>query len=107
MAQSTLLTTAPLAFAAKQYVVLSADDDPEARDALGELLIDLGFSPIVAKSGREALEFLRRGAKPALLFIDLHMPSMTGEALCRELDATPGLGEIPRVLVSGNPAWKE
>jgi CheY-like chemotaxis protein len=85
-------------------VVLVADDDLETRAATTEILIDAGYVPATARNGLEALEHLRAGLRPAVLVVDLYMPLMDGEALCRALDQDPQHALIPRILLSGNEA---
>ena len=83
--------------------VLVIDDDLDTRAACSELLADLGFWPMTMRNGLEALEYLRLGAKPMAVLVDLYMPLMDGETFCAACDADPRLAKIPRVLMSANP----
>ena len=60
-----------------QYRILVADDRPEARLVLVELLTSLGFSVREAQNGREAVE-LHSSYKPHLIIMDMQMPVMDG-----------------------------
>ena len=60
-----------------QYRILVADDRPEARLVLVELLTSLGFVVREAQNGREAVE-LHSSYKPHLIIMDMQMPVMDG-----------------------------
>jgi CheY-like chemotaxis protein len=81
--------------------VLVVDDDPDTRAATIDLLEAAGFRGVTARNGFEALQVLWGGLEPMALVIDLNMPLMDGEALCRELDAQPAYASIPRIVISG------
>lgn len=86
--------------------ILIVEDEPDIRDAL-RLALELdGFSVSTAANGREGLEALARGERPALVLLDLLMPVMNGAELLARLRADPALADQPVVLVSafGAPA---
>jgi DNA-binding NtrC family response regulator len=68
--------------------VLIVDDDEAMREALAEVVRDLGHAPRAAASGREALELLDRQATDAVL-LDLRMPGMDGLEVLRRIRARP------------------
>ncbi|HWE96981.1 MAG TPA: response regulator [Tepidisphaeraceae bacterium] len=86
-------------------VVLLVDDDPDcrmlARDAIARC--SAGCRVYEAGDGREALEFLRRpGApRPGLIFLDIEMPGMDGQAALRAIRSDPAFREVPVVMMSG------
>src|SRR5581483_1569797 len=65
--------------------ILVVDDEPASRDALCELLRTVGYAPLTAKDGVEALARLTRATVP-LVIADLKMPRMDGLALLREIE---------------------
>jgi DNA-binding NtrC family response regulator len=72
--------------------VLIVDDDPSARKILQSRLKMMNFQSLVASSGSEGLEQIRREA-PSIVLLDLQMPKTSGidvlKALKRErLEAT-------------------
>ena len=72
--------------------VLIVDDDPSARKIFQSRLKMMNFQSLVASSGSEGLEQIRREA-PSIVLLDLQMPRMSGidvlKALKRErLEAT-------------------
>jgi PAS domain S-box-containing protein len=71
--------------------VLAVDDDELVLENIAAMLEDLGHTPVVAASAREALETLDTNAVNVVI-TDHAMPVMTGLALAREIKARrPGL----------------
>ena len=52
-----------------------------------------------ATSGEEALKSAR-GGKPDLIVLDLHMPDMDGDTVCRLLKGDPETSSIPIIMLS-------
>ena len=57
--------------------ILVVDDDPDIRELLSDRLQLMGFEPLCAKDGAEALGILRQDA-PALTVLDLQLPGLGG-----------------------------
>lgn len=57
--------------------ILVADDDPDIRNLLTEVLSVSGFSVTMASNGREAVAATRE-INPDLIIMDMNMPSLTG-----------------------------
>ena len=57
--------------------ILIVDDDNELRLSLGEILINNGFSPALASSGRLAINLFTQ-ERPDAVLLDLNMPDMNG-----------------------------
>ncbi|MDT5295023.1 MAG: hypothetical protein QOJ76_1903 [Acidobacteriota bacterium] len=78
--------------------ILVADDEPDVRDLLCEILRAEGHEVCAASSGFEALERFRESGFDAV-FTDIGMPGMSGWELARavrELD-----GNIPLAVITG------
>ena len=58
--------------------ILVVEDDPDAREALIDVLEISGYSAEPAGNGREAIDLLRRSSLPSLIILDLQMPVMNG-----------------------------
>lgn len=58
-----------------------------------------GVTLLVAKSGRQAVDLVR-SERPHLVFMDLYMPEMNGDAACREIKSDPALRLTPVVMVT-------
>ncbi|WP_245448273.1 PAS domain-containing protein [Neorhizobium sp. T6_25] len=74
--------------------LLVVEDDQRVRAFSTEALRELGYTVSEASSGAEALQMIRGGLKPNLLFTDVVMPGMNG----REL-AEAALGLIPSLKI--------
>jgi CheY-like chemotaxis protein len=82
--------------------VLVVDDYADSREALREMLEDLGHHVIEAANGQEALNFLifHPEAKVNLILLDLQMPVMNGWELLEVLRNYVRLARIPVLVVS-------
>ncbi len=56
---------------------------------------------VIARSGEEAVEAVRR-ERPDLLLLDMHLGDMTGLDVVRELGGAAGLGGLPFVALSAD-----
>jgi CheY-like chemotaxis protein/HPt (histidine-containing phosphotransfer) domain-containing protein len=65
-------------------VILVADDEPVNQKVFSLILEKLGYNPITANNGEEALE-KAKAAEPALAFFDILMPKMNGLEAARKL----------------------
>jgi two-component system NtrC family response regulator len=80
-------------------VVLIVDDEKALRDGLSEAIRDLGYEPVVASSGREALAVAAK-AKPDAVLLDLRMPDMGGlQVLTRLRKGADGV-KLPIAIIT-------
>src|SRR5689334_10355653 len=80
-------------------LVLIVDDDEDVREAVRAVLENEGYRTAEAEDGREALAFVQEAEdKPALLLLDLMMPTMDGWQLRARLSSDPELAAIPIVI---------
>ncbi len=64
--------------------VLVVEDDEEVRTVLSCRLQSWGFDVVMAADGPQGLETARRVA-PDLIILDLMLPSLPGEGVCRAI----------------------
>ena len=64
--------------------ILIVDDEPQIRRVMRSTLSSHGYVIAEAKSGEEALEWMRR-ERPDLVLLDVNMPGMGGLEACREI----------------------
>lgn len=62
---------------------------------------------LLAKSGEQALECLRRDAQVDVLLINVQMPGMDGYELMRHLKANPATRDIPVIFITGSSAVEQ
>jgi uncharacterized protein (TIGR02266 family) len=58
-----------------------------------------GVTLLVARNGQEAVD-LARAERPHLVFMDLYMPQLDGDAACRQIKAIPDLRDTAVVMVT-------
>jgi PAS domain S-box-containing protein len=68
-------------------VVMVVEDEDRVRAMAVEALRELGYSVIEMRGAKEALEAIRSGETPALLFTDVIMPEMSGSELAEQVQA--------------------
>jgi putative two-component system response regulator len=84
---------------AKQSILI-ADDDAGIASLLRSLCEDLGYSVIIARNGREAVE-MAMARLPDLVVMDGSMPEKNGFDATSELKAEPSTKHIPIVMLTG------
>ncbi|VVS93020.1 ATP-binding protein [Desulfoluna spongiiphila] len=77
------------------------DDNRNNRDVLATILKGLGFAVTTVDNGRDALAQLETQATD-ILFVDYHMPGLTGLDMAREARSSGTSPPIPTVLVTAD-----
>jgi DNA-binding response OmpR family regulator len=81
--------------------VLIVDDNPSVASLLRHAMLAEGCTVDVAGDGREALERIA-DAPPDLILLDLDIPYIPGDELCRRLKSDPATNLIPVIMVTGH-----
>jgi CheY-like chemotaxis protein len=82
-------------------LILVIDDDAGIREAIVDLLDEEGFATASASNGLEALNYIAEAPqKPALIFLDLMMPTLDGWTFCKIRQATQMMMDIPVIAIS-------
>jgi len=77
--------------------ILIVDDDPETIQFLNLILNRLGYTTLVARDGREALEMAQREL-PDLVVLDVMMPDLDGFEVARILRRNSGTALTPILM---------
>jgi CheY-like chemotaxis protein len=85
-----------------RFAVLVVDDDPDIRETLREVIEAEGFPVATAANGRAAMESLRAGPRPALVVLDLMMPTMSGWEVLAAMRGDRALADIPVAVISAS-----
>lgn len=96
----------PAPFAGR--TVLLAEDNAVNRAIVKGYLETLGLEVIEAQQGQEVLQYLRAGARPAVILMDVEMPVLGGMDTTRELRAMADAARnIPVVALTGHSAAED
>lgn len=79
--------------------ILIVEDDLDISRTIELHLVSLGFEVLVAFDGKNGLK-MAKISKPNLIILDLGLPQLPGEEICRELRKEEGSQDIPIVMVS-------
>jgi DNA-binding NarL/FixJ family response regulator len=89
---------------AQKSKILIVDDDVALLEMAGEIL-DARYQVSLAKSGEQALEYLRRAAEsgiiPDLILLDIDMPGMDGYQTLQKIRDFEALQDVPVVFLTG------
>jgi DNA-binding response OmpR family regulator len=79
-----------------QRRILVVDDEPKILDVVGAYLAKAGYAVTAAATGLEALKAFDRD-KPNLVILDLMLPDLSGEEVCRRLRAR---SRVPIIMLT-------
>lgn len=79
--------------------ILIVDDVDTNRFVLKDIVSDMGYTPLLAENGVQALKIIERIA-PQLIISDIAMPQMDGLVFCEKLKSDPKTRDIPLVFIS-------
>ena len=87
--------------AKSQRVVLVVDDSPMITKVVGAVISAMGHHVVEVPDGAQALMTVET-LPPDLIFLDLHMPEMSGLQMLARMRAMPGLAQVPVVLLTAS-----
>ena len=82
-------------------MILVVEDDPQVARLIALVLQRNGYQSDVVADGGTALE-KAKAHKPSMIFADLTIKGMGGDALCSALKSHPETRDIPYIVVSGD-----
>ena len=82
--------------------ILIIEDEVDVADMLQALLSACGYPADTASNGQTAFDYLRHNEHPALIFLDLTMPVMSGIQFLEQIQSESHgpLSHIPIVVLS-------
>jgi len=86
--------------------ILVVDDSEPILELASTMLKLLGYDPIKASSGVEALKALKM-EKPAMALLDVILPDMDGFKICQHIRNDKELAEIPVFMVSAKKTTED
>jgi len=79
--------------------VLVAEDNPDSRELVHDILVSLGHAPILAENGLIALQKVQHEL-PDLVLLDINMPEMDGFEVCAAIKGNPVTSKIPVIILT-------
>lgn len=86
--------------------ILIVDDMEGQRFILRNIIMDMGYQPVLAESGEQALKVFPR-CNPKMVLLDIEMPQMNGYEVCKTLKNNPETKDVPIILASAFEDEKE
>ncbi|MCP5495877.1 MAG: response regulator [Leptospiraceae bacterium] len=83
----------------KSPLILLVDDNMENLQVLENLLGIQGYRTALARSGKFAMDFLRKN-KPDLILLDIMMPEIDGYEVCKEFKNDEEAKDIPIIFLT-------
>ena len=84
--------------------ILLVEDDAAIREALDEVLGDLGYEVVSAPDGRGGLRLAAEQSEPCPILLDWRMPILGGQEFLARLRELPRGREFPVILSTGDRA---
>lgn len=83
----------------EEKMIMIVDDVKANRFLLRNIIVDMGYKPILAENGIQALKILEK-ITPNLILLDVAMPEMDGYELCRIIKKDASKKDIPIIFIS-------
>jgi CheY-like chemotaxis protein len=81
--------------------ILVVDDDPDFQVIMRRMLEAEGYDVATAENGDQALEVVRKTARPDVMLLDVMMATtLEGVDVAREIKGDPALEHVPVIMVS-------
>lgn len=80
-------------------LILIVDDVETNRFILRDIITELGYFPVLAENGMQALKLVERRL-PKLIILDVAMPEMDGYEFCRIMKENPNTRDVPIIFIS-------
>lgn len=87
--------------------VVIAEDDRSVAKTLSQIMLSIGFSPVVCSDGRRALQVIEDNPDTRLLITDVSMPHMDGRELVLRLQENDRFHKLPTIIISGLVGFSE
>jgi CheY-like chemotaxis protein len=87
--------------------IMVVDDSPSVRRVSSNMIKNIGWIPVQAKDGLDALEQLQASELPPdLILLDIEMPRMDGYQFLSSVRSLPAYRNLPVVIVSSRSSEK-
>jgi CheY-like chemotaxis protein len=83
----------------ERKLVLVVEDHEDTQTCVAQQLEDYGFEVATASDGESAMRMMRE-RRPALVYLDMNLPNVSGYDVCEQIRTDPDLQDIPVVMTS-------
>ena len=80
--------------------IMAIDDSPVMLSQFENLVSGMGYNVVACQDAAKAIETIFK-VKPAMIFIDLNMPEISGFELIKQIRQQPQSAQIPLVILTG------
>ena len=84
----------------EEYRILCVDDDINMLNTLEDMLITTGYSVSLAKSGKQAVNYIKKGISFQLVLLDVDMPEMDGYETIKAIKSLDQAKDIPVIFLT-------
>ena len=84
----------------EEYRILCVDDDINMLNTLEDMLINTGYSVSLAKSGKQAVDYIKKGIGFQLVLLDVDMPEMDGYETIKAIKSLDQAKDIPVIFLT-------
>ncbi len=88
-----------------QPSILLVEDNPDTVEFRGNRLVEEGYAVLVARNGLEAFQ-MATACLPAAIVLDVNLPELNGDEVCRRLRAREATANIPVVFVTAEASHR-
>ncbi len=91
--------------AEKQLAVI-VEDNLVLANMFSRALADVGYNTLVIDDGQKALDWLLENS-PYIVFLDMHLPSLSGREILEQISAHPKFSETYLVIITADARMGE
>ena len=84
----------------EEYRILCVDDDINMLNTVEDILINSGYSVSLAKSGKQAIDLIKKGIGFSLILLDVDMPEMDGYETLKAIKSLKEASDIPVIFLT-------
>lgn len=81
--------------------ILVIDDDINLLKSAESILLQCDYQVSMAKSGKQAISFLKKELKPDLILMDVDMPELDGYETLQQIQEMKGCEGLPVIFLTG------
>ena len=81
--------------------ILVVEDEETILELIGEIFSNIGdYIVLIARDGEEALRIARED-NPDIILLDIQLPKISGQELCKTMKSDPAMSHIKVLIISG------